>query len=138
VELYFHSPSTSSWRGTYLSTGTTLPLPSYLPPVFLFLSSFPSSLIRFFHSFYVISFPPFHFFVSLNFTKRDLFRSCRLRLLTEDTLGKALFTTHTITTSLSRKLAAPSVYTVSGLPNVTSLCYCYEPKSSRSAVSFSS
>jgi hypothetical protein len=27
VELYLHFPDTSSWRGTYLSTGTTLPLP---------------------------------------------------------------------------------------------------------------
>jgi len=25
VELYLHSPNTSSWRGAYLSTGTTLP-----------------------------------------------------------------------------------------------------------------
>jgi len=24
--LYLHSPNTSSWRGAYLSTGTTLPL----------------------------------------------------------------------------------------------------------------
>jgi hypothetical protein len=27
VELYLHSPNTSSWRGAWLSTGTTLPLP---------------------------------------------------------------------------------------------------------------
>jgi hypothetical protein len=27
VELYLHSPNTPSWRGAYLSTGTTLPLP---------------------------------------------------------------------------------------------------------------
>jgi hypothetical protein len=26
VELYIHSPNTPSWRGAYLSTGTTLPL----------------------------------------------------------------------------------------------------------------
>jgi hypothetical protein len=26
VELYSHSPNTPSWRGAYLSTGTTLPL----------------------------------------------------------------------------------------------------------------
>jgi hypothetical protein len=29
VELYFHSPNTSSWHGAYLSTGTTLPLPVF-------------------------------------------------------------------------------------------------------------
>jgi hypothetical protein len=27
VELYLHTPNTSSWRGAQLSTGTTLPLP---------------------------------------------------------------------------------------------------------------
>jgi hypothetical protein len=27
VELYLHSPNTSSWRAAQLSTGTTLPLP---------------------------------------------------------------------------------------------------------------
>jgi hypothetical protein len=26
VELYLHSPNTSSWHGAYLSTGTTLPI----------------------------------------------------------------------------------------------------------------
>jgi hypothetical protein len=31
VELYLHSPSTSSWRGAWLSTGTTSPLPLTLP-----------------------------------------------------------------------------------------------------------
>jgi hypothetical protein len=34
VELYLHSPNTSSWSDAYLSTGTTL------PSTFLFLSSF--------------------------------------------------------------------------------------------------
>jgi hypothetical protein len=27
MELYLHSPNTHSWRGAWLSTGTTLPLP---------------------------------------------------------------------------------------------------------------
>jgi hypothetical protein len=30
VELYPHSPNTSSWRGASLSTETTLPLPFYV------------------------------------------------------------------------------------------------------------
>jgi len=32
VELYIYSPSMSSWRGAYLSTGTTLPLPHLTVP----------------------------------------------------------------------------------------------------------
>jgi len=39
VELYLHTPHTSSWCGAYLSTGTTLPLPLPLTlPLLLRLS----------------------------------------------------------------------------------------------------
>jgi hypothetical protein len=31
VEIYLHSPNTSSWRGAQSSTGTTLALPLPLP-----------------------------------------------------------------------------------------------------------
>jgi hypothetical protein len=30
VELYLHSPDTYSWRGAYLSTGTSLTLPYHI------------------------------------------------------------------------------------------------------------
>jgi len=33
MELYLHFPNTSSWLGTYLSTGTTLQIPFLCPRV---------------------------------------------------------------------------------------------------------
>jgi hypothetical protein len=48
MELYLHSPNTYSWRGAYLSTGTTLPLlVCFLLPrtgLYLFCNRRPKSM----------------------------------------------------------------------------------------------